>query len=43
MINSSAEILPYCLSDEFCALHKTSHIVCGFAKAKPLEKTFFGN
>ncbi|QSI04560.1 hypothetical protein DYQ05_06240 [Treponema pedis] len=25
MINSSAEILPLCLSDEFCAKHKTSH------------------
>ena len=44
MINSSAEIQPHCLSDEFCT-YGTKHriIVCSFAKAKLLEKTFFAN
>ncbi|UTY26609.1 hypothetical protein E4N77_07990 [Treponema denticola] len=43
MINSSAEILPHCLSSSFVQSTKHRIIVCSFAKAKLHEKTFFAN
>ena len=42
-INSSAEIQPHCLSSGFVLCTKHRVIVCSFAKAKLLEKTFFAN
>ncbi|UTC65836.1 hypothetical protein E4O06_10165 [Treponema sp. OMZ 789] len=42
-INSSAEIQPHCLSSSFVLCTKHCIIVCSFAKAKLLEKTFFAN
>ncbi|WP_215904808.1 hypothetical protein [Treponema denticola] len=42
MINSSAGILPHCLSAEFCAKHKTSHYyMCFFTSLQKHGKNFF--
>jgi len=41
MINSSAQMVPFCLSAEF-AFRQTSHYCMQFVN-KLLEKTFFAN
>ncbi|WP_080648554.1 hypothetical protein [Treponema denticola] len=41
MINSSAEIQPHCLSDEFAFQANIALLYAVFKK--PLEKTFFGS
>ncbi|UTY31171.1 hypothetical protein [Treponema putidum] len=40
MINSSAGILPHCLSAEFCALHKTSHYYTCVLSSTHLKQLF---